>query len=153
VQGQRLARLLQRRGAGQARRLNEVEVPNVLGESFDDATAQLSSAPLRSQAIFKPATPGQPVGVVLGEIPTAGSHLMPLDTVRLVLAKPLHGVVPDVVGLPLAKALHRLDARGVKADVGGLLADGSGSERVVSQAPRAGVAAAPGMTVKLFMAR
>src|SRR5262249_30641087 len=57
-------------GEGPARladcRPNEVEVPNVLGETLDDATTALSNAPLRAQAIYKPARPGQPVGVVIG---------------------------------------------------------------------------------------
>ena len=74
-------------------------MPNVLGLTFDDATAALSSEPLRTQAIYKPAQPGQRVGVVVGEIPAIGSHLAAFDTVRLVLAKPLHGIVPSVIGL------------------------------------------------------
>jgi beta-lactam-binding protein with PASTA domain len=127
-------------------------VPNVLGQTFDDATTTLSSQPLRSQAIYKPATPGQQVGVVIGEIPAIGSHLLPLDTVRLVLAKPLKGVVPSVIGLSEQTALEKLAARGLKASVGGLLADGSGALRVISQEPSAGVAAAPGMPVKLVVA-
>ena len=72
------------------------------GESFDDATARLSTQPLRTQAIYKPASPGQRVGVVVGEIPRIGTYLRSLATVRLVLAKPLHGVVPNVVGLSSA---------------------------------------------------
>ncbi len=143
-------------GEGPARladcRPNEIEVPSVLGQSFDDATATLSDGPLRSQAIYEPARPGQRVGVVVGEIPSIGSHLMPFDTVRLVLAKPLHGVVPGVVGLPTATALERLAARGLKPVVAAMLADGSGSGRVVSQTPSAGVAAAPGMSVTLVVA-
>jgi len=134
-------------------RPNEVEVPNVLGQSFDDATATLSSQPLKSQAIYKPAAPGQRVGVVVGEIPGIGAHLVSFDTVRLVLAKPLHGVVPSVIGLSTRTALERLAARGLKPVVGGLLADGGGPERVVSQEPAAGVAAAPGMTITLVVAR
>jgi penicillin-binding protein 1A len=133
-------------------RPNEVEVPNVLGLSFDDATAELSNGPLRSQPIYKPAQPGQRVGVVIGQIPAIGAHLEPLDTVRLVLAKPLHGVVPGVVGLSTSTALERLAGRGLKPVVGGLLGDGSGSPRVISQTPRAGVAAAPGMGVTLTVA-
>ena len=142
-------------GEGPARladcRPNEVEVPNVLGQSFDDATAALSNGPLRSQAIYKPAKPGQLVGVVIGEIPSIGSHLEPFDTVRLVLAKSLHGVVPNVIGLPTATALEKLAGLGLKPVVGGLLPDGSGSAHVVSEIPGAGVAAAPGMTVKLVI--
>jgi penicillin-binding protein 1A len=133
-------------------RSNEIEVPNVLGQSFDDATAQLSNGPLRSQAIYKPAEPGQRVGVVVGQIPSIGSHLEPFDTVRLVLAKPLHGVVPGVVGMSPTEALERLAARGLKPAVVGKLVDTSGRERVVSQAPRAGVAAGPGMGVTLVVA-
>jgi hypothetical protein len=133
-------------------RPNEVEVPNVLGLNFDDATTELSSMPLRSQPIYKPAQPGQPVGVVIGQIPAIGAHLEPLDTVRLVLAKPLHGTVPSVIGLPKDKALQRLAGRGLKAVVAGLLGDGSGTERVIAQSPEAGVAAAPGLGVTLTVA-
>ena len=132
---------------------NEVQVPDVLGESFDDATARLSSQPLRAQAIYKPAAPGQRVGIVVGEIPAVGAYLSSYDTVRLVLAKPIHGVVPRVVGLPAGAARARLAARGLKPVVGGLLAEGGSSERVISQQPAGGVAAAPGMTVTLVVAR
>ena len=75
------------------------------------------------------------------------------DTVRLVLAKPLHGTVPSVIGLSSQAALERLAARGLKPVVGGLIADGGGTERVISQTPGAGVAAAPGMGVTLVVAR
>ena len=131
---------------------NEVEVSNVLGQSFDDATTSLSLQPLRAEAIYKPALPGQRIGVVVGEIPGIGTHLSPFDTVRLVLAKPLHGLVPNVVGLSTQAALERLAAKGLKPVVGGLLAGGGGSERVISQQPEAGVAAAPGMSVTLVVA-
>jgi len=144
-------------GEGPARladcRPNEVEVPNVLGQTFDDATAALSSQPLKAQAIYKPATPGQRVGVVVGEIPSIGSHLSSFDTVRLVLAKSLHGTVPSVVGLSTQVALERLAARGLKPVVGGLLAGGGGPERVISEQPEAGVAAAPGMKITLVVTR
>jgi penicillin-binding protein 1A len=133
-------------------RPNEVEVPNVLGESFDDATTRLSLQPLRAEAIYKPALPGQRVGLVVGEIPGIGTHLSSFETVRLVLAKPLHGLVPSVVGLSTQAALERLAAKGLRPVVGGLLAGGGGSERVISQRPEAGVAAAPGLGVTLVVA-
>src|SRR5262249_62207221 len=127
-------------------------VPTARGMTADDAPTVLSGGPRGRQPIYKPAQPGQPVGVVIGQIPSIGSHLEPLDTVRLVLAKPLHGVVPSVVGLQPDTALQKLAGRGLKAVVGGLLADGSRTQRVMSQQPRAGVAAAPGMTVTLTVA-
>ena len=65
----------------------------------------------------------------------------------LVLAKPLHGVVPPTVGLTLKAARTRL--AGLK-----LVPQPTGTTgRVVSQRPRAGVAAAPGMKVRLVVAR
>jgi penicillin-binding protein 1A len=135
-------------------RPNEVQVPNVLGLSYDDATAALSNQPLRTQPVYKPAKPGQRVGVVIGEIPSIGTYLTALDTVRLVLAKPLHGVVPSVLGLSTRAALERLAGQGLKPVVGGLLANGGdGVDRVVSQMPAAGAAAAPGLGVTLVVAR
>jgi beta-lactam-binding protein with PASTA domain len=68
--------------------------------------------------------------------------------VTLVLAKPLHGVVPRVVGLPVDRALARLDRAKLKGEVG----EGSGG-KVVAQAPHWGVAAAPGMRVTLSVGR
>ena len=133
-------------------RPNEVEEPDVLGKSLDDATTTLSSLPLRTQPIYKPALPGQPVGVVIGQIPSIGSHLEPLDTVRVVLAKPLHGTVPNVVGLSAQSALQQMAGKGLKAVVSGTVGAGSPVAQVLSQEPRAGVAAAPGMTVKLVVA-
>jgi penicillin-binding protein 1A len=132
---------------------NQVEVPSVIGMSFDDATAALSSEPLRTQAIYKPAVPGQPVGVVIGQIPPVGSYLTALDTEQLVLARPTHGTVPNVVGMPTQKALDLLAGRGLEPVVSGLVQAGGSSERVLAQDPPAGFASGAGLGVKLFVAR
>ena len=66
------------------------------------------------------------------------------------LAKPLHGLVPHVVGLPLRTAQKRLARLKLLPSV----RFGTGKAgRVVSQEPLPGVAAAPGMTVHLIVAR
>jgi beta-lactam-binding protein with PASTA domain len=63
-----------------------------------------------------------------------------------VLGKPLHGTVPDVVGLRLAKARAKLR----KVKLRPALRFGVGKPgRVVAQKPRAGVAAAPGMKIRI----
>ncbi|HEX3456006.1 MAG TPA: penicillin-binding transpeptidase domain-containing protein [Gaiellaceae bacterium] len=134
-------------------RPNEVVVPNVIGMSFDDATTALSSQPLRTQAIYKPAAPGQPVGVVIGQIPPVGSYLTALDTEQLVLARPTHGTVPNVVGMPTQKALDLLAGRGLEPVVSGLVQAGGSNERVLAQEPHAGVASGAGLAIKLFVAR
>ena len=122
---------------------NEVDVPDVVGWHVEDARARLSAQPLQAQVIYKPASPGQRVGVVVRQYPKRGT-LSSFDTVTLVLAKPLHGTVPKIVGLNLRDARARL--RKVKLHAAVNFGDGAPG-RVVSQTPRAGVAAAPGMTV------
>ena len=62
-------------------------------------------------------------------------------------AKPLHGVVPSVVGLRLPQARKKLERLKLKP-----VLRGSGT-KVVRQRPRAGVAAAPGLPVRLIVAR
>ena len=131
---------------------NEVEVPNVLGDHSTTRPRSSRTGRCAPQPIYKPAQPGQRVGVVVGQIPSIGSHLAPFDTVRLVLAKPLHGVVPSVVGPDARPQPSRSWPRaGSRSRSSATLADGTGSGRVISQAPLAGVAAAPGMTVTLVV--
>jgi penicillin-binding protein 1A len=120
---------------------NEVEVPKVVGWSLSQARAKLESQPLTPAVVYEPAAPKQRTNVVLRQFPTGGT-LSSYDKVTLVLAKPLHGVVPRLVGLPVAKAQAQLAKAHLKAVV-------SGSGKVSKQDPAAGVAAAPGMQVTL----
>jgi len=122
---------------------NEVDVPHVVGWHVAAARDRLSAQPLQAQVIYRPAAPGQRVGVVVRQYPANGT-LSSFDTVTLVLAKPLHGTVPRIVGLNLRDARARL--RRLKLHAAVRFGDGRPG-RVVSQTPRAGVAAAPGMTV------
>ena len=95
--------------------------------------------------IYKPAAPGQRVDVVLRQFPRTG-RLSSFDKVTLVLAKPLHGTVPKIVGLNLRQARTKL--RKAKLLFSVRSARGKPG-KIVSQKPRAGVAAAPGMTVQI----
>ncbi len=126
-------------------RLNEVEVPNVIGWHLDAARVRLAAQPLTPQVIYKPATAGQRIGVVVRQFPKAG-RLSSFDKVTLVLARPLHGTVPKIVGLNLRQARAKL--RKLKLQTVIRFGDGKAG-RVVAQEPRAGVAAAPGMTIRL----
>ena len=125
---------------------NEVDVPNVVGDTVDAARTRLGLQPLTPAVVYKPAAAGQRPGVVLGQIP-AGGTLSSWDTVTLVLAKPLHGVVPKLVGLRVAKARKTLAKRHFKVRV-----VGAATGKVTSQKPAAGVAAARGMKVTLVVA-
>jgi beta-lactam-binding protein with PASTA domain len=123
---------------------NEVDVPDVVGWEVESARTRLASQPLTAQLVYKPASAGQRVGVVLRQFPDGGT-LSSFDKVTLVLAKPLHGLVPKMVGLTLRAARIRLTKLKLVPQVTGK------AGRVVAQVPRAGVAAAPGMKVRLVV--
>jgi membrane peptidoglycan carboxypeptidase len=129
---------------------NEVEVPGVVGLTYDNAVERLGLQPLAAEPIFKPAVPRQRVGYVLGQLPHVGTRLSAYDTVKLVVAKPLHGVVPRVVGLHVTKARAKLDRRHLRPIVRQQKAKGRAG-RVLSQQPAPGVAAAPRMPVMLVV--
>jgi penicillin-binding protein 1A len=127
---------------------NEVEIPRVIGMTLARAKQRLAGQPLSASLVYKPALPKQRVDLVLDQFPRRG-RASSWDTVTLVLAKPLHGVVPQVLGLSLPQARARLRARGLVPGIA-RFADGRGG-RVLAQMPAAGVAAAPGMQVKLVV--
>jgi len=90
------------------------------------------------------------VDIVLQQYPAKG-RLSSFDRVTLVLAKPIHGVVPKVVGLSMRDARAKLLRVQLSPRVRGL-SDGK-SGRVTAQSPPPGVAAEPGMAVRLVVAR
>jgi len=88
---------------------------------------------------------------VIAQYPIGGGTASANDEVTLVVARPLHGVVPRVVGLTLERARARLVARRLEPVV--LRFSDGRAGRVVSQAPPPGVAAQPGMKVRLVVGR
>ncbi len=122
---------------------NEVEVPNVVGESYDVARARLEAQPLTPLVVYKPASAGQALHVVVKQIPRGG-RLSSHDKVTVVFAKAVHGVVPKVVGLTLPRARAALQRLKLKLVVRG------GGTTVARQRPAPGVAAGAGLTVTLW---
>ena len=112
------------------------------------ARLRLAGQPLTPNIVYKPARPKQRIDLVLDQFPRRG-RASSWDTVTLVLAKPLHGVVPRVVGLSLPQARARLRARGLVPGIA-RFAEGRGG-RVLAQMPVPGVAAAPSMQVNLVV--
>jgi membrane peptidoglycan carboxypeptidase len=121
---------------------NEVDVPRVVGQTVASAQARLALQPLQGKVVFTPARPLQRLNVVVAQYPSGGT-LSSHQQVVLVVAKPLHGVVPKVVGLSVARAKALL----ARAKLG-VSAQGDG--RVVKQDPPGGVAAGAGLTVRLW---
>jgi penicillin-binding protein 1A len=127
---------------------NEVDVPRVVGQPLAQARARLAAQPLEANLVYKPAKPKQRLDVVVDQFPRTG-RLSSFDTVTLVLPKPLHGVIPNVVGLTLARARARLRAAGLSPQAPNGAAD---TARVVAQRPPPRVAAAPKLRVALVVA-
>jgi len=128
---------------------NEVEVPDLVGQSVQAARTHLIGQPLTPEIVYHVATPGQRLNVVLGQVPKRG-RLSAYDRVQLIVAKPTHGVVPQIVGLPVSRAQRKLERHGLRYQVEKAPRGRPG--RVVFQLPRAGVAAAPGMIIRIAVA-
>jgi penicillin-binding protein 1A len=126
---------------------NEVYVPDVRGSTLAAAKARLEGQPLLATVALRPARPGERVGIVIGQTPSSGT-LSAYDHVTLIVRRSRQGVVPKLVGLPIARAERKLAP--LKVDV---RVRGASEGRVVAQAPRWGVAAAPGMRVVLTVRR
>jgi serine/threonine-protein kinase len=130
---------------------NEVEVPDVRGQTLAAARERLAAQPLNAELAYDVARPLQRVNVVIRQFPAGGRRLSSFDTVTLVLPKAMHGVVPKLEGLTLRKAREKVRKAGLRLRVE-QWTDGE-SGRVVAQAPRGGVAAAKRMEVRLVVGR
>jgi len=131
---------------------NEVEVPSVVGQPLGKAKERLALQPLLTRIVYKPAQARQRPGIVVRQFPPSGT-LSSYDKVTLVLAKPLHGVVPEVTGLKLRRARARLERAQLLPKVVRLVPQQKQPGRVLFQAPKGGVAAAPGMEIRLVVTR
>jgi membrane peptidoglycan carboxypeptidase len=130
---------------------NEVEVPQLIGMRVGRARERLISQPLTPRYIFKPARAKQRLDLVIGQIPAKGRRLSAYDEVKLVLPKPTHGVVPKLIGLKWETAKVKLERRKLQYEI--TVVDTGKSGRVVFQVPKAGVAARPGMLIKIAVVK
>src|SRR5262249_56463470 len=114
------------------------------------AAVRGSQAPrLKPLIVHKAAGPRQWPNTVVAQIPSPAGRLVANDTVTLILAKPLHGVVPRLVGLPLNAALPKLAKLNLSPNV--RPSNASSSSRVLRQSPQPRVAPAPGMRARLVV--
>ncbi len=128
---------------------DEVQIPDVRGQSLAKAEARMDAQPLSPELVFRPAEPLEPAGVVVGQRPLRG-YADPFDRVILIVTKPLHGVIPQLVGRSLDDASKRLARLELEPEIRWV--EGK-RERVLQQRPKPGLAAAPGMKVSLVVAR
>jgi penicillin-binding protein 1A len=126
---------------------NEVEVPSVVGRTEDGARARLAAQPLGASVAYVPAQPGQRPGIVVRQEPRTGG-LSAHDEVLLWVSRAQHGLVPNFVGSSLADA--GAAARRLRLEARVVVAPGP-TGIVLRQQPEAGVAAAPGMRVRIVV--
>jgi len=128
---------------------NEVPVPRVVGLRDSEAQARIAAMPLTPEVVMRPAKPGDKVGIVVAQFP-AGGTLSSYDTVRIVVSKSRHGVVPRVVGLQLDQARKLLARRGFVPRIEMV----SGEQGVVLvQTPKSGTAGKRDLVVTLRVGR
>jgi len=129
----------------------QTEIPDVVGETRDDAVAALARANLEAgiHEVFSKEDPG----TVVAQDPAAGTKVEVCTRVRINVSKgeqPL--VVPPVVGQPYENAASTLRAAGfavVRHDVASTEPAGT----VVGQSPAANTQAARGATVTLNVSK
>jgi beta-lactam-binding protein with PASTA domain/serine/threonine protein kinase len=126
-----------------------VDVPDVTGESLEDATATLEAAGLKVKVAPEQVTSEFDKGRVARQSPAEGAELARGDTVTLTVSKgPEMVVVPDVVGDSVDDARDKLEAAGfeVKEDRGLL---GLFGDTVKKQSVKGGETAPKGSTITI----
>jgi penicillin-binding protein 1A len=126
---------------------NEVEIPDVVGQSLDAAKTRLAGQPLTASVVYKPARTGDRVGYVVGQFPRKGTASA-YDRITLILTKSRHGVIPRLIGLPLATAEARVANLHLSVHV-----NGGTRGNVVAQSLPAETAAASGVSLTLTVKR
>ena len=119
-------------------------VPEVVGQLREPALAALTSAGFKPQERGDGA--GQPGATVVSVQPGVGSLVDPSGN-RVTVQLSSRVVVPDVVGLPVARARQVLGDAGLSSEVRRFF--GGGSSPVLAQSPDGGQVVRPGATVSL----
>jgi beta-lactam-binding protein with PASTA domain len=124
---------------------DKTTVPNVIGLRAPAATERIRDRDL--EALPRTGGSNRPTGVVFAQRPGAGTQLEEGQTVTISISSG-RLAVPDVTGLPLARARERLEDAGFESEVR-RVASSRPRGIVIEQEPVAGVTAVRGTTVRL----
>lgn len=128
-----------------------VEVPDVVGESRDDAVAALARDGLDARVVAQFSD--KPVDTVTGQDPKAGERIEVGTRVRINVSKGLEPVsVPPVVGDPFETAVATLEGAGFRVRRQNADSD-QPRGTVIDQSPDANTLTSPGATVTLTVSR
>lgn len=123
----------------------QVEIPNVIGDSERSAEINLRRRGLEPGSIDFATLPGLPQDQVIAQSPPAGAEGVASPKVNLLFAAPADPeayVMPNLVGRPLAEAQRILQGAGMKV----------GTLRTVPPDPQQSNAAAPGTILRQSIA-
>ncbi|WP_055700691.1 Stk1 family PASTA domain-containing Ser/Thr kinase [Streptomyces silaceus] len=127
----------------------QVEVPDVTGESEEDATAELEDAGLKVDVAPERVYSDEDEGAVVKQDPVGDEIAAEGDTVTLTISKGQPMIeVPDVVGMNVDDATAELEKAGFEVDENrGLL--GIFGDKVKSQSVEGGDKARKGSTISI----
>ncbi|WP_049578648.1 Stk1 family PASTA domain-containing Ser/Thr kinase [Streptomyces sp. SBT349] len=129
-----------------------VEVPDVVGDPFDEAETTLEEAGFTVVREEEETSDEEPE-TVLEQSPEAGEEAEPDSEITLTVAVEPEGVeVPDVVGDHVDQARAELEGAGFVVVTQNQVDDSRPVGEVISQDPRAGGTAAPQATITLTVA-
>jgi serine/threonine-protein kinase len=130
---------------------SKVRVPDVLGETRDQAVSELTSAGLKANVV--PVNSLEPVDRVLATAPKAGTEVIVGTTIRVNVSKgPKPISVPNVIGMPFESAESTLQGAGfavARQDVD----DNDPVGVVVGQNPAAGTQQGKGSVITLQVSK
>ena len=129
----------------------EVTIPSVVGQTVEDAVAELTQAGLDAQVVEVNSDKDE--GTVTAQSPSAGTTVVEGTQVRINVSKgPKPVTIPNVIGLPYDQAANELQRAGFgvsRIDVDSELATGI----VVDQEPSGGSEGSKGSTVTLSVSK
>jgi eukaryotic-like serine/threonine-protein kinase len=138
-----------------SRGVEQVEVPDVVGDTEDDARSALGDAGLRVGQVTEEENPDEEPGTVLEQDPAAGDQVDSDTAVDLVVAaEPPDVEIPDVVDLTEDEAVAALEDAGFEVRVRDRPVTTPDEEGVVlDQAPDAGEERPEGSTIRIAVGR
>jgi serine/threonine-protein kinase len=129
----------------------QTEVPDVVGETRDDAVAALARANLDARVV--PIYSDKPENTVIGQDPEPGDKVKVDTRVRINVSKGVQPVlVPPVVGQPYDNAASTLEGAGFKVIRRNVESDRP-ADTVVGQSPAANTLIRPGSTITLNVSK
>ncbi|MDQ3878193.1 MAG: PASTA domain-containing protein, partial [Actinomycetota bacterium] len=125
----------------------QVEVPDVTGQTLDDAKQLLRQAKLTLGDVTDQPSSSVPEGTVISQFPRAHATTTRGESVDLVVSSGIE--VPDVQGDTEDEAVAKIEDAGLTASVHHDPSDTVPEGRVISQDPPAGSSASQGDTVTI----